>query len=237
MTQNRRRAARVAIVDDHQLFAESLEITLGLERYDARRILLPDEGASTVNLAAAISRFRPDVVLLDLDLGRTGDGMRLIEPVRQTGAAVIIITGTTDRATWGECLELGATTVILKSSSLDDVLAAVRRSIRGMPVLSDDERASLMRHRQRRLHDQEVVNERLGRLTAREREILGHLLKGRTVYDIAVHGTVSEATVRTQVRSILAKLEVSSQIAAVGLAHQVGWTGPETEDRTHDLQS
>jgi DNA-binding NarL/FixJ family response regulator len=60
----------------------------------------------------------------------------------------------------------------------------------------------------------------------REREVLAHLMKGRTVREIAVSGVVSEATVRTQVKAILAKLDVTSQIAAVGLAHQVGWRPP-----------
>ncbi len=55
--------------------------------------------------------------------------------------------------------------------------------------------------------------------------------------NLRTKGRLSEATVRTQVRSILAKLEVSSQIAAVGLAHQAGWTAPDSEIRTPDLHS
>ena len=51
---------------------------------------------------------------------------------------------------------------------------------------------------------------------------------GRTVHEIAVIGVVSEATVRTQVKSILAKLQVTSQIAAVGLAHRLGWRSPQS---------
>ena len=51
-------------------------------------------------------------------------------------------------------------------------------------------------------------------------------MKGRTVREIATLGVVSEATVRTQVKSVLAKLEVTSQLAAVGLAHQAGWRAP-----------
>ena len=60
----------------------------------------------------------------------------------------------------------------------------------------------------------------------RESEVLGHLMKGRAVREIAGLSVVSEATVRTQVKSILAKLEVSSQLAAVGLAHEIGWQAP-----------
>ena len=51
-------------------------------------------------------------------------------------------------------------------------------------------------------------------------------MDGSTVREIATTSVVSEATVRTQVKSILGKLEVSSQLAAVGLAHHVGWHHP-----------
>jgi DNA-binding NarL/FixJ family response regulator len=67
---------------------------------------------------------------------------------------------------------------------------------------------------------------RLDLLTVREREVLAHLMRGHTVREIATVGVVSEATVRTQVKSILAKLDVTSQLAAVGLAHRVGWRPP-----------
>ena len=51
-------------------------------------------------------------------------------------------------------------------------------------------------------------------------------MRGRAVREIAGLSVVSEATVRTQVKSILAKLEVSSQLAAVGMAHEIGWQAP-----------
>jgi two-component system nitrate/nitrite response regulator NarL len=60
-------------------------------------------------------------------------------------------------------------------------------------------------------------------LSRREREILGHLMRGATVAEIAANGVVSEATVRTQVKSILIKLEVSSQLAAIAVARRAGW--------------
>ena len=63
-------------------------------------------------------------------------------------------------------------------------------------------------------------------LTVREREVLAYLMKGQTVREIATECVVAEATVRTQVKSILAKLEVSSQLAAVGMANEIGWRAP-----------
>ena len=63
-------------------------------------------------------------------------------------------------------------------------------------------------------------------LSARERQVLGSLMSGLTVREIAKAGSVSEGTVRTQVKAILAKLEVGTQLAAVGLAHEVNWRPP-----------
>ena len=67
---------------------------------------------------------------------------------------------------------------------------------------------------------------RLDLLSTREREVLADLMAGRSVREIAERKVVSEATVRTQVKAVLAKLEVGSQLAAVGLAHRVDWRPP-----------
>ena len=70
----------------------------------------------------------------------------------------------------------------------------------------------------------QVLIDRLQLLTPREQTVLSHLMKGQQVREIAHQSVVSEATVRTQVKSILAKLEVSSQLGAVGMAHEIGWS-------------
>jgi DNA-binding NarL/FixJ family response regulator len=136
------------------------------------------------------------------------------------------MTGSTDRSRWGEAIRHGARTVLSKSRPLNDILSTVRRINQGLPVLAHEEREELLREWQRQRAEHQELLGRLNLLTAREGQVLGHLMQGRTVHDIAVAAVVSEATVRTQVKSILAKLEVSSQLAAVGLAHQVGWRPP-----------
>jgi two-component system nitrate/nitrite response regulator NarL len=217
---------RIAIIDDHLLFAESLEIALSRERYTVRRVPIPGEGGSIASAWAAILRLRPDVALLDLDLGRTGDGIGLIAPLTAAGAEVIVVTGSADRGRWGECVHHGAVKILSKVRPLDDILRTVRQVIEGTPVMANDERTELLRIWHERRSERLDLQHRLALLTAREREVLGHLTLGRTVSEIAVLGTVSEATVRTQVKSILAKLEVSSQIGAVGIAHTAGWKSP-----------
>ena len=113
--------------------------------------------------------------------------------------------------------------MLAKSQPLRDILATVRRIVAGLPVMDREEREELLAEWAGSASSHQGVRERLDLLTVREREVLGHLMKGRAVREIAGLSVVSEATVRTQVKSILAKLEVSSQLAAVGMAHEIGW--------------
>jgi two-component system nitrate/nitrite response regulator NarL len=217
---------RVVIVDDHQLFAEAIGLALTVEGHDVRRVDVPREPSAPGALVSAILRHRPRVVLLDLDLGRFGNGLRLIEPLTRAGVDVVVLTGTTDRARWGDAVRLGARKVLSKTQPLRDVLTTVRKIIAGLPLMDRGEREELVGEWARQRFQHRGVHERLDQLTVREREVLGHLMKGRAVREIAGLSVVSEATVRTQVKSILAKLEVSSQLAAVGMAHEIGWKAP-----------
>ncbi len=217
---------RIAIVEDHQLFAEALDVALTLEGHDVRRLELPAQPAPPGQLIAAILRLRPKVVLLDLDLGVTGNGTRVIEPLTRAGVAVLVVTGNHEPARWGECLIYGARTVLSKSTPLNTILATIRLITEGRRVISREDRERLLaafHHEKVWVQDARV---RLESLTMREREVLAQLMQGRQVRQIARDAFVSEATVRTQVKSILAKLEVSSQLAAVGTALKARWRPP-----------
>jgi two-component system, NarL family, nitrate/nitrite response regulator NarL len=223
-----RSSVRILIIEDHALFAESLDLALSLEGYDVRRIALPEVGGSMATLRALALRMRPRIALLDLDLGRFGDGGALIRPLSEAGTNVVVVTASPDQGRWGSCIRQGARKVLSKGSPLHETLSTVRRLHQGLPVMTTQELESLLRawHETRRELDEQ--RGRLERLTPREKQVLGHLTRGITVREIAKRSVVSEATVRTQVKSILSKLEVSSQLAAVGLANHVGWQ-PHTE--------
>lgn len=214
---------RILIVDDHVLFAESLELALSLEGYDVRRLELPREGGSMATLRSLALRVNPRTVLLDLDLGRFGDGVNLIAPLARANVNVVVLTASEDLGRWGGCMRLGARKVLPKSGALQQALATVRRLHLGLPVTSREELEKLLDHWAEERQANDDLRRRLDLLTPRERQVLGALIEGRTVRAISVDSVVSEATVRTQVKSILSKLEVSSQLAAVGMAHQVGW--------------
>ncbi len=218
-----RASHRVLIIDDHVLFAESLELALSLEGYDVRRLALPEVGGSMATLRSLAMRVNPRTVLLDLDLGRFGDGMNLVGPLARSNANVVVLTASEDQGRWGACMRHGARKVLSKSGALQDALSTVRRLHQGLPVISREELESLLGEWSKEQAASDDIRRRLDLLTPRERQVLGALIEGHTVRTISKDSVVSEATVRTQVKSILSKLEVSSQLAAVGMAHQVGW--------------
>jgi DNA-binding NarL/FixJ family response regulator len=219
------RLTTVAVVEDHVLFAEALDVTLSLEGYDVRRVAVR-ERAMSGELLGNLLRMRPDIALLDLDLGAGGDGARLVHPLNQSGIAVVVITASIDRARWGECLRDGARTVLSKSAPLHEILTVIRLVCDGRHVLTAEERQSLITHFYTEKETVRGLRKKLNLLTSREGEVLAHLMNGERVREIARLSFVSEATVRTQVKSILAKLDVTSQLAAVGAAHKVGWRPP-----------
>jgi two-component system nitrate/nitrite response regulator NarL len=221
-----RSKVRILLLEDHALFAESLDLALTMEGYDVRRFPVPIVPASTAPVITAAARLQPRIVLLDLDLGGFGDGAELIHPLARSGANVVVVTASTDHARWGECIRSGARKVVSKTRPLNDIMSVVRKIHLGLPVMDHEEREALLRTWQEHRSQHETVRRRLAALTIREREVLGQLMEGRQVREIARTRFVSDATVRTQVKSILAKLEVSSQLAAVGLARSVDWKPP-----------
>ncbi|UMG91548.1 response regulator transcription factor [Nocardioides sp. TF02-7] len=210
------------IVDDHELFAESLELALNMEGYGVRRV--PTASTTPVALLAGVARYQPRVVLLDLDLGSLGDGTRLINPIARTGSNVVVVTGSYEESEWGHCIKRGARKVIPKTHPLNEILSVTRRICQGLPVMDAAERERLIGVWSEHRRVAEDLRGRLDRLTPREAEVLGWLVEGHQVREIARESVVSEATVRTQVKRILRKLEVTSQLAAVGLARQAGWS-------------
>jgi two-component system nitrate/nitrite response regulator NarL len=219
-------ATCVAIVEDHNLFAEALEVALSLEHHEVHRVPLADHAVSTGQLLAAVLRTEPHLVLLDLDLGAAGNGARLVTPLTEAGVPVVVVTGSVDLARWGECVAFGAVTVLPKTTPLTAMLATIRLITEGQAVLEHDVRDAWLTTYHREEERAHTTRDRLESLTAREREVLAHLMAGHQVRDIAKSSSVAETTVRTQVKSILAKLNVTSQVAAVGAAYKAQWRPP-----------
>jgi two-component system, NarL family, nitrate/nitrite response regulator NarL len=216
---------RVMVVDDHSLFAESLVIALRATGVTAQCVVPRDE-MTVARLVREVRQARPDLVLLDLSLGSGVEGTSLVSSLTDFGVAVVLVTGSGDRSRHGEALAAGAVGVIHKSMPFATILEAVARIRAGLPVMSRERRAELVETHREVSATRHDVRQRFEQITRREGEVLGLLMAGKQVSDIARLRVVSESTVRTQVKSILAKLQVSSQLSAVGLAHEVGWRPP-----------
>lgn len=210
----------VLLVEDHELLAQTLQVALSAEGITTE-IVVP---TSTADVLAAVTASRPALVLLDLDLGEpVGDGTALIGPIVRLGSSVLVVTGITDLARIADAVEAGAVGYLMKSAPFDRLLAVVRDALVGRPVLAEAERFELLALLRRRRAVDRASRAPFGRLTPREQQVLRALAEGHSVEAIADRSVVSKATVRTQVRGILTKLNVSTQLAAVAQARQAGW--------------
>lgn len=210
----------VMIVEDHELLAESLRLALSAEGMTvtvARRFAM-DEILDT----AAVEN--PDVVLLDLDLGQDDlDGSMLIEPLTVAGSRVVVVSASEDRTRIGGCIESGAVGYLSKERPLDDLLAAVRQTAAGERIMTEPVRQDMLAELRRARATRRRELAPFEALTEREGYVLSQMLEGLSAAAIAKRSFVSEATVRTQIKAVLGKLGVRSQLAAAAEARRVGW--------------
>jgi two-component system, NarL family, nitrate/nitrite response regulator NarL len=213
--------ASVLVVDDHALFAECLALVLRMQGFDPVETLTEDLGRDRVLAAAA--DFEPDVILLDLYLGAHGLGTELISPLKALPATVLMLSASEDRSLLAKCLEEGADGLFDKARSFEQLVDDLEDAASGRSVLVPEARAELLDELREQRRAEQARRRPLESLTGREAEILAELMSGKSAEQIAEEGGVAPSTVRTQIKSILRKLGVNSQLAAVALAHAVGW--------------
>ncbi|HEX2895928.1 MAG TPA: response regulator transcription factor [Marmoricola sp.] len=209
----------VAIVDDHRLLVDALALALESRGVEA---VVPELGPLE-GLAAFLVESRPDLVLLDLDLGRVGNGSDLVRPLVEAGLRVLMVTAATDVEQVARAVEQGAVGVARKDGSFTELVRSVIDAAEGREVMTPRERVRLVDEGRRCQERELAALTPFGHLTPRECEVLRQLTQGRAVAEIARRSVVSEATVRSQVRAVLTKLGVRSQLEAVVAAQHAGW--------------
>ncbi|MEV4374965.1 response regulator transcription factor [Nonomuraea sp. NPDC049637] len=201
---------RLLIVDDHPILRDGIR---GMFTGDDRFEVLGEagDGGQAVKLALAL---RPDVILMDLRMPRM-DGVSAIKELARTGSTarvLVLTTYDTDRDVV-PAIEAGATGYLLKDAHRDELIRAVEAAARGESVLSPSVATRLIGQIRAPVADP---------LSAREVEILRLIAQGTTNREAAARLFISEATVKTHVLHIYAKLGVNDRAAAVAVAFQRG---------------
>jgi DNA-binding NarL/FixJ family response regulator len=197
----------VLIVDDHPVVRDGLRgmfaATTGFHVVGEAA-----DGREAVALAAGL---RPDVVLMDLRMPG-GGGVEAITELTRRGLpckVLVLTTYDTDTDTI-PAIEAGATGYLLKDAPRDDLFAAVRAAAEGRTVLSPAIASRLVSR---------VREPRGESLSARELEVLQLVARGTANREIAAELFISEATVKTHLTHIYAKLDVKDRAAAVATAY------------------
>jgi DNA-binding NarL/FixJ family response regulator len=206
-------------VDEQQMFTDALSRHLASDP-DLR----PIGAVSTVEAAVALCLLTPpDVVLLDLRV-RDMDGVRGILEIRHAspGTSVIVVTDMDDAGAITSAIRAGARGYVLKTRALDDLVAIIRQAANGGIALSLADVPNLIGRLQRARQRESEARRSFDLLTAREHQILVLLAHGRSTTETAAALHISPLTVRSHVKSILAKLGVHSKVEAVSYALRNG---------------
>src|SRR5262245_18738713 len=193
----------VLIADDHEVVREGLRLAL-LRSPHIRVVGEAPDGETAVSLA---ERRRPDVVVMDLRMPQM-DGIEATEEIaaRVPDTRVLVYTAYSERALLQRGLESGAHGYVLKEAAHDTLLKAIEKVAGGETFVDPALIPSLTTGRD----GQDI-------LTQREREILQLLADGMSNADVAQRLFISQETVKSHVRHILAKLEAATRTQAVAI--------------------
>jgi len=202
---------RVLIVDDHAMVRRGMRDFLDL--HDDLEVV--GEAANGVEALAQTAALLPDVVVMDL-LMPDLDGIAATAQLKTLHPTieVVVITSFIEEDRITAALEAGASGFLLKDAEADDLAAAIR-SARAGEVYLDPAVAGIVARRMRTGADGPVGGaDAVGRLTARERDVLGGVARGLSNRAIADELGIAERTARTHVSNILAKLGLTSRTQA-----------------------
>jgi DNA-binding NarL/FixJ family response regulator len=218
----------VVIADDQNLVRSGFRMIL-----TAAGITVAAEAADGGEAVAAARRHRPDVILMDIRMPGM-DGLeatrRILAAQPDSGCRIIILTTfDLDQYVYA-ALTAGASGFLLKDISPEHLVAAVRLVRSGDALLAPSITRRLVERFAARdagsVPGRPPVHRDLSDLTPREVEVLRLLARGLSNAELAAQLTLSEATVKTHVARILAKLQLRDRVQAVVLAYETGLAGP-----------
>jgi two-component system nitrate/nitrite response regulator NarL len=199
--------ARVLIVDDHPLFLEGIGMLV--DRLDGVELVRRcDSGEAGIDALVADV---PDLVVLDFQLGDM-TGLDVLNHINEAGidVRVLFVSGRLEGDNAYQLVEAGASGVIEKDATFDEIADAIQRVARGDTVLSPRVQASVMAGVRERRDRAPMIP-----LSDRELAILNGLARGLTAPAIAKELTLSASTIKSYLQRVYEKLGVSDRAAAV----------------------
>ncbi|MDR7363140.1 response regulator transcription factor [Nocardioides marmoribigeumensis] len=214
---------RVLVVDDQALVRDGFRAILESQP-DCEVVGAAEDGIDAVEQTL---RLAPDVVLMDIRMPRL-DGVeaarRICSDKRWTGRVIVLTTYGDDENVW-DAFHAGASGFLLKTTTAGDLVQGVRSVAAGTELLAPEVTRRLVRQFMSKPRPGEAAPG-IAELSERERQVLGHLARGRSNADIARAMFVSEATVKTHINRLFAKLEVRDRVQAVIFAYESGFVSP-----------
>lgn len=204
-------AKKVVICDDHELVRRALRDRL--EATDGFEVVA--EVGDCPSLLDAVEESRPEVVLIDIELPGSEDGLNAAVEIGGTSprTKILMITAHDDTEVVGAAREAGALGFIPKSAAASQVVEAIEAVLGGNEWFPDGQ-------------DENGDLRRLMSLSAREREILDLIASGLKAGQVAERLTIEKATVYTHVRNAVAKLGVRTRSEAIALVTRYRYLTP-----------
>jgi len=214
---------RVLIADDQELVRTGFRLILDLEP-DMEVVGEAADGADCVRLAA---REDPDVVLMDVRMPRL-DGIAATRELTATGSRARVLVLTTfdlDEYVY-EALRAGAAGFLLKDAPREQLVGAIRQAAAGDALLAPAVTRRLVERFVGAGPVDQALRARVDALSAREREVLALVARGMSNAEIARALFIGDATVKTHIARMLAKLGVRDRVQAVVLAYESRFVAP-----------
>ena len=216
-TQAQPEAIRILITDDHAVVREGLRTLIRTE--PGMEVI--GEAADGVEAVQMACELKPDVILMDMVMPRMG-GLEAIQKIKEQcpETQILVLTSFSDDETVFPAIKAGALGYMLKDTSPDRLLSAIRDVHQGNPSMSPDIAKKLMSD----LHRKSNLPPTKEPLTDREMDVLKLIAQGMTNQEIADQLVISEGTVRTHVSNILSKLHLANRTQAALYALREGYT-------------
>jgi DNA-binding NarL/FixJ family response regulator len=202
---------RVVVTDDESSYRKALEKTLSLAP-DCEVIAVCKDGQEALDICLADP---PDVLLTDINMPRLS-GIELCRKLlkREKSVNVVILTVKEDDDTVFEAVRAGALGYMLKTSTPQDVIEAVRLAARGEAKITPRIAAKVLEDFRRVKEEEEIDDSEMFVLSDREQEILDLVAQGLRNKEIATKLCIAEKTVKNHVSNILKALQVNSRTEA-----------------------